>query len=278
MNKQIVLLSANLFIVLLFGFSVQEKPVKQILFTTSTNLETIISALTKTITSQPTEVNSLVPIKTDTYASNTTPKVPAPFIIGTDTANPFTPTINDLNQPFDWSLRIAFGSLLLSVITLYLAHLRGPNINIAVPDHIYPIHGLITQTMRNPPKADIAGHYVIVSNLLIANTGISSGILYSFRIDPDDKAVFYYELDPNPDRELPITIPPGEGWQTRLSVQISSGQKSWLEFVEGKKTINMKVEYLVSASFGRKRQKKAELKINLVPLAASIQAAKSNQQ
>jgi len=50
----------------------------------------------------------------------------------------------------DWAIPIISGlSLLLSLITLYIAHLRGPSISIALPDRIYPCHGLYWYGFRN---------------------------------------------------------------------------------------------------------------------------------
>lgn len=48
----------------------------------------------------------------------------------------------------DWSTFIAIVSLLISAITLYMAHLRGPIIELAVPDKVYPCHEL-RETERN---------------------------------------------------------------------------------------------------------------------------------
>ncbi len=84
----------------------------------------------------------------------------------------------------DLAVVIALASFIVSVMTLYVAHLKGANINLAVPGKVYPCHGIQTQTLRHLPKDDSVGHYVLKSNLLIANTGNRSGVLYSFRVDP----------------------------------------------------------------------------------------------
>jgi hypothetical protein len=269
MQRRLYLVCLNILFICLYGFSFRSAIYSVASAQAIAEVATVISTLKPTDTPHPS------PTFTATLSSTTLPTSAATPV---DTVLPVSATTNDTGRKIDWSLMIAIISLVLSVLTLYFAHLRGPNISVAIPNDVYSLHGLHTQTLRPVPKRNNGGHYVILSNLLVANTGISSGVLYSFRVDPNDSAVFHYELHPHPDRELPTTIPPGESWKTTLSIQISSGQKSWMEFAESKQTINMKVSYLASASLGRKIRREIELKISLAALTESVRAATRNSK
>lgn len=176
----------------------------------------------------------------------------------------------------DWTISVlALLSLVISVTTLYLAHLRGPNISLAAPGKIYPCHGLTTTALQPISKEDQHGHFVLVSRLLIANTGLRPGILFGFRLDPADNAIVTYELDPRPEVMLPMILPPGEGWQTLGSIQITSKSQPWKNYLESKKTITMQAVYCVSTTFWHKKEKTVELNIDLAPLYESVRSAQS---
>jgi hypothetical protein len=269
MRRRHFLVCLNILFICLYGFSFRSAIYPVANAQAIAEVATIISNL------KPTDAPHPSPSFTAALSS-TAPPTLAPIPV--DTVLPVSATTNNTGAKIDWSLMIAVISLVLTVLTLYFAHLRGPSISVAIPNDVYPLHGLHTQTLRPVPKKSSGGHYVILSNLRVANTGISSGVLYSFRVDPNDSAVFHYELHPHPDRELPTTIPPGESWKTTLSVQISSGQRSGVEFAESKQTINMKVSYLASASLGRKIRREIDLKISLAPLTESVRAAARNSK
>jgi len=175
----------------------------------------------------------------------------------------------------DWTISVlALLSLVISITTLYLAHLRGPNISLATPGkEVYPCHGLTTTTLQPINKEEQHGHFVLESRLLVANTGLRPGILFGFRLDPADNAVVTYELDPRPETMLPMILPPGEGWQTLASIQITSKSEPWKNYLESKKTVSMQAVYWVSTTFRHKKKETTKLNIDLAPLYASVGSA-----
>jgi len=173
----------------------------------------------------------------------------------------------------DWTAAIALVSLVVSVVTLYVAHLRGPNINLAMPGKkTYPCQGLRHGSLHTAADESQARGDILDANLLVANAGNRAGILFSFRLDPRDSRVTDYICAPLPEWELPRVLPPGEGWRTRVSVQIPDNADLYRDDLRSPKALQMDVVYRVSASLGRTREKTTKVYIDLAPLCASRRA------
>jgi hypothetical protein len=179
----------------------------------------------------------------------------------------------------DWTVPFVAGlSLFVSLLTLYLAHLRGPNINLAVPGKVYPCHKVYPGTLLITSRLDEINCFVVVSNLLVANTGLRPGVLFSFQVDQEDSAVVHHEFEPSPDRLLPLTLSPGEGFRTRLSLQTTSESEQWRDFLKRKRAISVRITYRVSTSLGRNKSKTEELRIDLAPLREHVEYADAKGQ
>ena len=162
----------------------------------------------------------------------------------------------------DWTIPVvAFVSLTISLMTLYLAHLRGPSVSLATSGKVYPCHGFSYDPARNS--------FTVSSRLLVANTGNRSGVLFSFRLDPANEHVLSYHLDPQPEKALPLPLPPGDGWTTCVRIEFRPKAGPWEGFLARIDTLQMQAVFSASASFGRVQHKRIKLKIDLKPVQAS---------
>ena len=170
----------------------------------------------------------------------------------------------------DFTVVLALASLVVSFLTLYLAHLRGPDINLAVPGKLYYCHGLKSGSIKPDISGNHWSHFVLESNLLIANTGLRPGVVFSFRVDPADSVIVDYGLDPEPETIYPVALLPGESLAMKLSVQIRPKPETWPVYLARERSVQLRAVYLVSTSFGRTKEKIVKLPIDLAPLKATI--------
>jgi len=109
----------------------------------------------------------------------------------------------------DWNVSVlAIISLVVSIITLYLAHLRGPNIFIpSKSKSLSPFSIKLNNFDLN--------HFVEVNascRILFINNGIRPGILYSVEMKP--MHLFNcYNIQPDILTALPVCIQPGESFE-----------------------------------------------------------------
>lgn len=140
------------------------------------------------------------------------------------------------------NLYIALCSLLLSILTLYLAHLRGPKISLIVPRNSYTPIGATNVQPEFQHKLTI--------KILIANTGIRSGILYNVEVSSKEKVVSFLNLMHSPN-SLPTVLQPGEGWNSNIDiVLILSDPNKWKEYVLAHQFVKIKIKYEHNSFFG----------------------------
>ncbi len=162
----------------------------------------------------------------------------------------------------DWTVSIAsFVSLAISLITLYLAHLRGPDIKLTIQGKIFPCKGFSYNGLDDS--------FTIDTRFLVANTGNRSGILFDFRLDPANDSVRSYRLDPRPENELPLPLLAGEGWATSAHIGVKPRIGSWDNFLPRIDTLQMRAMLVTSASFGRVIHRYVKLNIDLKPMKDS---------
>ena len=123
-------------------------------------------------------------------------------------------------NPNTIAIVISVASFLVALATLYFSHLRGPHIDLEEPGGVYPCHMGEDGWLLSPSTLYEVGSFYMESNLLLANRGPRSGVLFNVGVEADDEIVKEPELAPAPEQALPRTLSPGEGWQTRLSFQI----------------------------------------------------------
>jgi hypothetical protein len=166
---------------------------------------------------------------------------------------------------------IAGLSLLLSIYTLYLTNLRGPNIHLATPGKIYPVHGVVkgeavSQLFLGDPLAK--NNARIQCRLIVANTGAGAGVLHWFRIDNADDIVASYHLDPMPEQTLPTSLLPGAGWTATLSIDLKPGP--WQTAPHSKSTLQMQAVVIADRPFGQRKEETIPLPINLADAYPSL--------
>lgn len=161
----------------------------------------------------------------------------------------------------DIALVLSIISVVASVITIYLAHLRGPNVRIAVPGDYFPLRGLAFDPNTRRAMADVS--------VLVANEGIRPGILFSLHLDPVDEEIRSFKPQEGSLENLPTILLAGDGLKTGFSAGIAPTDGSWEEFLGSKKTVRVKATYRCTASFGRVVNRNTLIQIDLRPVLAS---------
>lgn len=125
----------------------------------------------------------------------------------------------------DWApIIISAAAIIILLVTLYVAHLRGPNIRLADSrDKFIPTEQYIESMGRSA---------IIDLNLLFMNMGIRSGILFDFDISGSDYLSYHQNEYSQPDVVLPKVIGPGEGLRVlpRVTLRLPPN-KSWEDFL-----------------------------------------------
>jgi hypothetical protein len=162
-------------------------------------------------------------------------------------------------------------ALIISVITLYVTHLQGPDIQLAENVETYPIYDLIhgfpdqvltsNMTIENRNGGYITC-YEFWTKILILNDGIRSGVLFDLRFsNPSDQAVKLY-LEPDPKTSLPTAVGPGEEWSTKLYVRIFAPLGS-IQEIQEEAISNIEISYRKSMSLQKPKTKSATIKFDL---------------
>lgn len=162
----------------------------------------------------------------------------------------------------DWGIVISVIAIIISLVTLYVAHLRGPNIRLADSgDKFIPAEQYIESQGRSA---------IIDLNLLFMNMGIRSGILFDFDISKSDYLSYHKSEYSEPDVVLPAVIGPGEGLRVlpRVTLQLPS-DTSWEDFLRTKKYINVEVIYKPSTSYPWRRSKKHKIEVDIYRIRSS---------
>jgi hypothetical protein len=170
-------------------------------------------------------------------------------------------------QSFEWqvlSVLVSFLALVVSGISLWVAHLRGPNIEIARPGRTWP------------PKGEEFGldaeNYALEVRILVANTGVKPGVLFGLQLEAMDGSIKGHPLAPPPEDSLPMVLEAGKGWTTVAKITVGRGAETWKEYTEKRKAIRMKISYLASCWTGGNKSKSTIMDVDLAPLRASIMA------
>jgi hypothetical protein len=157
---------------------------------------------------------------------------------------------------------LALISLVLSVLTFYVAHVRGPVVELAEHISPYPYHHMIWDGSSD--------RYTLVSKVVFASTGNRPGILYSVGVDSKDQYIVAVRSDPNPAESLPIALPPGEDWRATVDTYVAAPSGDWNRFLGDSQTVSIMVKYRVSAAFGRKIDKARILRFDTTEIKKHI--------
>jgi hypothetical protein len=164
----------------------------------------------------------------------------------------------------NWILPIV--ALVISFISLYFAHLRGPDIYLVMHGKKYPTIKVKDHYYTREKSNESDGFFEILSRFLVVNTGLRPGILLDFRFVSLEQFIDRIEFDPRPESILPIPISPGEGIQIETSIFIKMETEFLSDTPSKKNTLKLRANYLVSASLGRKIRKNKTIFIDLTRL------------
>lgn len=147
-------------------------------------------------------------------------------------------------------------AVVISLVTLYIAHLRGPNIQLADPGDLY-------SPARSYFGSEVNIAYLVI-NLLFVNSGNRSGILYEYGIPKGDLLVNISHEDPTPKERLPLVITAGEGIPITPYIRLAKpGDKKWDSVLRDREHITIEVVYKTSTGFPWNKTKNRELKIDI---------------
>lgn len=168
----------------------------------------------------------------------------------------------------DWApIILSAIAIIISLVTLYIAHLRGPSIKLAESGGLYSPVKSYYGSQENTA--------VLVINLLFVNSGNRSGILFEYGIPKGDLFVNATHEDPAPKKLLPVVITAGQGFQITPYIQIAKpGDESWENVLSNREFVTFAVNYRVSTGFFWNRDKKRELRVNIHEL--KVQGGFSN--
>lgn len=155
----------------------------------------------------------------------------------------------------------------ISVVTLVVTHLRGPDIKVVTAHSLYPIRGLMYDN-----SAKLAFFEV---NLLVANLGVRPGVLFQLMVDAVNHEITAILQGPATE-SLPIVIQAGDGWQTILRLALSPAPETWTNFLAAHEYVTLSARWKATASFGRERNETKEIRIDLSPIKASYKSWKVN--
>lgn len=176
-------------------------------------------------------------------------------------------------------------ALIISVVTLYVAHLRGPKIKLAKAERPHKCSGVVHAP--NPQEydpdrlQDVYGDPIqdpeaarLDTNIIVANQGNRSGILFDFIVHPGNETardvIRYIKLTPAPDEELPISLRPGEGWKTTLSMYVKSKSTTLEDFVGEKQILLVQAEYWASSGLFGRQHKQEDFRVELESLRQAL--------
>ena len=143
-------------------------------------------------------------------------------------------------------------SLALSIISIYLAHIRGPKISLVIPKKPYPI------TNTRDDKSTF--HHVITVTFLIANTGIRSGILNQLDISSKDRIFSSASINPLIIKELPKILQPGEGLNLTYDIVFKlNSEIEWREYLAKRKNFEIEVIYSHTTTFNPRKTSKQKI-------------------
>ncbi len=167
------------------------------------------------------------------------------------------------SNSFDWSLFFAGISVIVSFITLYLAHIRGPKFVFVIPNSPYPVTGYHSD------------QNTLEFELLIVNTGIRSGILYEIRILPDKIFVqpqsSSTEFGSNQEKWLPKVLTPGQEWKGKAQVTLGLNSIESQKYLASNDTVKLTISYSHDTTFGR-------LSTNRRSINLDVRTAKASQK
>ncbi len=138
------------------------------------------------------------------------------------------------------SILLALLSIIISIVTLYVAHIRGPQTKLIMSGKY--INTLILR--RNSDSISIE------TRLVIANVGIRSGILYDFSLLPEHENNPRITINPPTDSELPRPIQPGESYNPKITIEFPKEQLRKLMKTNAMTYIS--VNYITSGSIRNK--------------------------
>jgi hypothetical protein len=168
----------------------------------------------------------------------------------------------------DWApIIISTAAIIISLVTLYVTHLRGPNIQLADPGDLY-----------SPAKSYLGNEQNIaflVINLLFVNSGNRSGILYKYDIPKGDLLVDISHEDPTPKKLLPLVITAGEGITITPYLRLAKpGDKEWENVLVNREHVKIEFVYKTSTGFpwNKTKKKKMEIDIHDLKLQAGMES------
>jgi hypothetical protein len=163
----------------------------------------------------------------------------------------------------DWlPIFISAVAAIISLVTLYIAHLRGPNIQLAdIGEIISPVYQYIDLNLRTA---------TILVNILFVNGGNRSGILYDYQITGADFLSQVQYDDPQPETILPTVISAGNGlrFKPKIKVLLQRGE-DWFGNLKNIDFITVEITYKTSTSFPWNRMKKHKIKVGIEGLKAT---------
>jgi hypothetical protein len=112
------------------------------------------------------------------------------------------------------SIFLAIISIIISIVTLYVAHIRGPQTKLIM-------NGKYVNTILLRRNSD---SICIETHLVISNVGIRSGILYNFSLLPEHENNPRITIDPPTGTQLPRPIQPGESYNPKITIEFPKEQ------------------------------------------------------
>lgn len=156
----------------------------------------------------------------------------------------------------DWTILISIASLILSILSIYLAHIRGPQITLVIPKKLHPI--------TNTRNEKSTFHHVIVVKFLIANTGIRSGILNSIELSSKEKIFSSTYIDPNIINELPKILQPGEGFNLSYDIVLRLDDEiEWMGYLATHKSFEIEIIYSHTTTFNPRKISKQKIILDI---------------
>ncbi|MCZ7553353.1 MAG: hypothetical protein M5U05_12340 [Anaerolineales bacterium] len=141
----------------------------------------------------------------------------------------------------DWIILVFTGlSFMVSLFTLYLAHLRGPNIKFVIPTSQYHVEGVSGE----------GGQHNLHIKLLIANLGIRAGVLYEVDFSSRDHAFHSVELEIRQGGPLPKVLSPGDGWHGgAIVIFMLNSIDEWHDYINQQDKATITIKYAHSSTF-----------------------------
>jgi hypothetical protein len=161
-----------------------------------------------------------------------------------------------------WGNLMAAIALVVSIITLYLAHLRGPSIKLARPGGLFDLKGIEWLDGHSTVGLDV--------RLLVANVGNRPGVLFWVKVAVHDQAIREHPTTPRSEDELPRLLLAGEGWTTDVRLVVHPRDGSWNAFFQEHDTLDFDVIFLASASLVGVKQPSEKVRVRLDALKKEV--------